>query len=178
MRLLSKLASMLEPAAFWATFGDKVTLLASDSYDLIRNDWVRVMAEIVDVQGASGSGFDAAQLAGFDAKWAAEKLVPIVLANSSEDKPYLLRAVVCTFTARFANLVPAVVLADTLLPAVLEMADAPKVPNLRLKAVGALRAVQEGPHDKAVLDKAKAKLLELSKDSDPDVQFAAESALA
>jgi len=67
---------------------------------------------------------------GYGQPWADETLLPIVLALT-EEKSYLMRAVVLQFAIGLAALLSSNALETKLLPAALQMA-ADRVPNLRM----------------------------------------------
>jgi len=162
LHLLPQLAATLGPAEFWSHFGEVCARRASDSCALVREDWVVLMAEICG-------------LGGFGQAWAEETLLPIVTALSGEQS-YLLRAVVPSFTAGFAQILTPGSLETKLVPAVLEMAS-DRVPNLRMIAARALAACTPLVDPGMARETIVPKLQEMLGDADVDVKFEADAAL-
>jgi len=162
LHLLPQLAATLGPAEFWSHFGEVCARRASDSCALVREDWVVLMAEICG-------------LGGFGQAWAEETLLPIVTALSGEQS-YLLRAVVPSFTAGFAQILTPGSLETKLVPAVLEMAS-DRVPNLRMIAARALAACTPLVDPGMARESIVPKLQEMLADADVDVKFEADAAL-
>lgn len=162
LHLMPQLSAELGPNAFWKHFSSIVEKRASDACALVREDWVKVMAQIASTPG-------------YGQPWAEETLLAPVLALVDE-KSYLMRAVVLQFTVGLAGMLSATILETKLLPAALEMAG-DRVPNLRIMAVRALCAVTPFVAAAMTREKILPKLHELLSDADVDVKFEADAAL-
>jgi len=166
MSMLPELAKKMPEAAWTAEFGSYRDLetWAVDNCALIRTDWCKIMGVISETNDAYGQS------------WLSKNVVPVLTSRDKAEKNYQVRMVVLEGTVALASKLPADELQTTLGPAVLELCD-DKVPNVRIEAMKAMKALAEN----CSADYTSSKLLPVleakGSDEDPDVVSFAKKAI-
>ncbi|BFZ55837.1 protein phosphatase 2A structural subunit [Savitreella phatthalungensis] len=116
----------------------------------------------------------------FDIQWAQQSIIPKVLAMGQHSN-YLYRMTTIFAITTLAPVVNVTVIKDMILPVLDTLAD-DRIPNIRFnvaKSYGAISPVLREHHEgHSVLDDVRQSLERLGNDSDPDVVYFAQRALA
>uniref|UniRef100_A0A6T8EM82 Phosphatase PP2A regulatory subunit A/Splicing factor 3B subunit 1-like HEAT repeat domain-containing protein n=1 Tax=Cryptomonas curvata TaxID=233186 RepID=A0A6T8EM82_9CRYP len=115
------------------------------------------------------------------AQWTEEQLLPCILdaAKNSGPSGYLGRITALQAAARLADVLPARVTTEVLVPQVVVPLSQDPVANVRIAAAQALRRISSclsGEQRAFVNTTIRPMLQDLAKDSDPDVKYLCESA--